>query len=78
MCPVTLLTLLSLSLVQQLIPCSVSVSLAGLSPGVYAVKVASVDYANRTGSYSNVLSFELKGLMIKFFFYSFTIIACFI
>ena len=42
---------------------SVSVSLAGLSPGVYTVKVASVDYANRTGSYSNVLSFQLKGVM---------------
>ena len=42
---------------------SVSVSLAGLSPGEYTVKVASVDYANRTGSYSNVLSFELKGLI---------------
>ena len=41
---------------------SVSVSLAGLSPGVYTVKVASVDYANRTGSCSNVLSFELQGL----------------
>ena len=44
---------------------SVSVSLAGLSQGVYTVKVASVDYANRTGSYSNVLNFELKGLIIK-------------
>ncbi len=44
---------------------SVSVSLAGLSPGVYTVKVASVDYANRTGSFSNVLSFELKGLIIN-------------
>ena len=43
---------------------SVSVSLAELSPGVYTVKVASVDYANRTGSYSIVLSFELKGLII--------------
>ena len=41
---------------------SVSVSLAGLSPGVYTVKVASVDYVNRTGSYSKVLSFELQGL----------------
>ena len=40
---------------------SVSVSLAGLSPGVYTLKVANVDYVNRTGSYSNVLSFELKG-----------------
>ena len=49
---------------------SVSVSLAGLSPGVYTVKVASVDYANRTGSYSNVLSFELKGLInINFLYY---------
>ena len=44
---------------------SVNVSLAGLSPGVYTVKVASIDYANRTGSYSNVLSFELKGLIIN-------------
>ena len=47
---------------------SVSVSLAGLSPGVYTVKVASVDYANRTGSYSNVLSFELKGLNHQYFY----------
>ena len=48
---------------------SVSVSLAGLSPGVYTVKVASVDYANRTGSYSNVSSFELKGLIINNLFH---------
>ncbi len=40
---------------------SVSVSLAGLSPGVYTVKVASVDYANRIGSYSNAESFQLQG-----------------
>ena len=49
---------------------SVNVSLAGLSPGVNTVKVASVDYANRTGSYSNVLSFELKGFYFLFFYYS--------
>ena len=52
---------------------NVSVSLAGLSPGVYTVKVASVDYANRTGSYSNVLSFELKGLNITIKFIKFTV-----
>ena len=49
---------------------SVSVSLAGLFPGVYTVKVASIDYANRTGSYCNVLSFELKGCIFLFFYYS--------
>ena len=40
---------------------SVSVSLVGLSAGVYTVRVASVDYDNRTGPYSNGMSFELKG-----------------
>ena len=48
---------------------SVSVSLAGLSPGVYTMKVASVDYANRTGSNSNVLNFELKGLINFYYCY---------
>ena len=52
---------------------SVSVSLAGLSPGVYSVKVASIDYVNRTGSYSNVLSFELQGLIVNIISINFTI-----
>ena len=44
---------------------SVSVSLVGLSAGVYTVRVASVDYDNRTGPYSNGTSFKLKGNLLK-------------
>ncbi len=51
---------------------SVSVSLAGLSLGVYTVKIASVDYANRTGPYTNVSSFKLKGLILLQVHYHYT------
>ena len=57
-------TIDSIIVTSTTVDTSVSVSLAGLFPGVYTVKVASVDYANRTGSYSNVLSFELEGLIV--------------
>ena len=40
---------------------STSIQLAGLSVGTYYVSVASVDTANRTGHYSDVVSVELNG-----------------
>ena len=40
---------------------SVDIPLAGLSPGVYCVSVATVDTANRTGEYSNEECVELAG-----------------
>ena len=40
---------------------STSIPLAGLSVGTYYVSVASVDTANRTGHYSDVVSVELNG-----------------
>ena len=40
---------------------SASIPLAGLSVGTYYVSVASVDTANRTGHYSDVVSVELNG-----------------
>ena len=42
---------------------SVDFPLAGLSPGIYYVSVAAVDTANRTGSYSDEIFFELKGII---------------
>ena len=67
-------TINSTIIVNTTVDTSVSVSLAGLSPGVYTVKVASVDYADRTGSYSNVLSFELKGVINYYCYYAFAYI----
>ena len=40
---------------------STSIPLAGLSVGTYYVSIASVDTANRTGHYSDVVSVELNG-----------------
>ena len=41
---------------------SVSIPLAGLNATTYYVSVASVDTANRTGEYSDRVSFVLKGM----------------
>ena len=41
---------------------SVSIPLAGLTATTYYVSVASVDTANRTGEYSDRISFVLKGM----------------
>ena len=40
---------------------STSIPLAELSVGIYYVSVASIDTANRTGHYSDVVSVELNG-----------------
>ena len=42
---------------------SVDIPLAGLSPGVYCVSVATVDTANRTGNYSDEECVILTGLV---------------
>ena len=43
---------------------SVDIPLAGLSPGVYCVSVATVDTANRTGNYSDEECEELNGINV--------------
>ena len=43
---------------------SVSIPLAGLTATTYYVSVASVDTANRTGEYTDIISFVLKGIII--------------
>ena len=44
---------------------STSIPLTGLSVGIYCISIASIDTANRIGTYSQQECFELTGQWIK-------------